>query len=92
MSFYEKSNYNLSTHSHYRIKERLKLNVSDLELRGKVNEIISKSNYSWETSKTLYIQSNINDVYFVIDKVSNLIITATQISHQKQIEIIENEK
>lgn len=92
MSFYQKSEYNLSTHSYYRIKQRLNLNVSDLELRGKVNEIISKSTYSWETRKDLYIQSNINEVYFVIDKASKLIITATKISHSKQLEILENEK
>ncbi|WP_339022308.1 hypothetical protein [Spiroplasma endosymbiont of Crioceris asparagi] len=93
MSYYEKNKYSISTHSFYRIKERLNMrSKTDLELNIFVNELINNSTDVIDTKKTLYVNTQINDVYLVIDKISNLVITATKISHEKQIRIIEEDK
>ncbi|AKU79720.1 hypothetical protein [Spiroplasma turonicum] len=93
MSYYYKHKYGLSTHAMQRIKQRLSIKENDeFLIRDIIANMIDNSNYSFQTSKTLYIKSPKNDIYFIIDILSNTIITATKISAQKQLDLINADK
>ncbi|AGR41213.1 hypothetical protein [Spiroplasma taiwanense] len=92
MSYYYKHKYGFSTHSIQRIRQRLSLpDEEEFKLKDKIIKLIEKSTYSFDTSKFTYIKTPKKDVYFVIDIITNTIITATPISASKQLWLIENE-
>ncbi|WP_339020218.1 hypothetical protein [Spiroplasma endosymbiont of Atherix ibis] len=92
MSYYYKHEYNFSTHSIQRIRQRLNLeNEEEFKLKEKILKLIGKSTYSFETSRNIYISTPKKDIYFVIDRVNKLIITATPISPEKQMWLLEND-
>lgn len=85
MSYYYKHNYQFSAHGIQRCRERLNLKgKDDFEVRDTVIKLIKKSNHSFETSRDLYLSAGNSNIYFVINKESNLIITATPVSAEKQ--------
>ncbi|AKX34126.1 hypothetical protein SLITO_v1c04730 [Spiroplasma litorale] len=92
MSFYYKHKYGFSTHAIHRIKQRLNLKEEDeFKLKDIIIDMIDNSSYSFQTSKTIYIKSRKNDIYFVVDIITNTIITATKISPHKQLELLEKD-
>jgi len=92
MSYYYKSEYNFSDHALQRCKERLNMkNQSDSVVKKRVNELIKKSIRSFETKKEIYISAGNSDLFFVINKENNLIITCTKISVEKQLTLFDND-
>ncbi|ASP28228.1 hypothetical protein SCORR_v1c04560 [Spiroplasma corruscae] len=93
MGYYYKHKYGFSTHSIHRIKQRLNIKENDeFEIKDKIMNLIEKSEYQFETSKTIYIKIPVKNLYAVIDKKYNTIITVTDISASKQLELIDKDK
>jgi len=93
MSYYLKSKYNFSTHGLERCKERLKMkNEPEYKVKEKVYDLIKKSIHSFEDNGTIHIAAGNSDLYFVINKANNLIITCTKISVSKQMELFDNDE
>ncbi|WP_026389791.1 hypothetical protein [[Acholeplasma] multilocale] len=92
MSYYYKHNYNFSYHGLQRCRERLNLkDAADYEVKAAVMEHIRKSTKSFEIGREIYISASNTDIYFIIDKTSNLIITATKVSAEKQLSLMSRE-
>ncbi|ATZ18763.1 hypothetical protein ESOMN_v1c03810 [Williamsoniiplasma somnilux] len=89
MGYYFKHDYNFSYHGIQRCKERLNLkDKTDFEVKDEVMKLIKKSTKSFETEYEIYLSAGNTDLYFVINKSSKLIITATNISVEKQLRMI----
>ncbi|WP_338973067.1 hypothetical protein [Spiroplasma endosymbiont of Panorpa germanica] len=90
MSYYFKHNYVFSDHGLQRACERLKLNRENtFEAKEHCMKLIDKSTYEFETSNHIYIKIAKTELFFVVNKTNNLIITVTQMSVSKQLEVIE---
>lgn len=90
MSYYFKPSYNFTAHGLQRCKERLNLkDKMDYEVKEKVFELIRNSNHSFETYSDIYIRAGSKgQLYFVINKNSNVIITCSPISPAKQLSLM----
>ncbi|WP_027063227.1 hypothetical protein [Mesoplasma seiffertii] len=89
MSFYYKHNYVFSDHGLQRCRERLNLkSAPDYEVKEAVIKHIQNSTRSFEAGNEIYISASNTQIYFIIDRRSNLIITATKISAEKQLSIM----
>ncbi|AHB36443.1 hypothetical protein [Spiroplasma apis] len=92
MGYYYRRQFNFSTHSIHRIRQRLLLpNEEEFLLKEKVLDLIESSTEHFETTKYIYIKVNKKDIFLVIDIGTKTIITATPISPTKQLWLIENE-
>lgn len=92
MSYYYKHDYNFSYHGLQRCKERLRLkDVEDFKVKEIVMTLIKQSTHSFETNNEIYIKAGKSHNYFIINKTSNLIITCTQVSIEKQFSLMNNE-
>ncbi|AVP49128.1 hypothetical protein [Williamsoniiplasma luminosum] len=89
MSYYYKHNYSFSYHGMQRVKERLNMkDVEDFKVKDEVMRLIKLSNSQFETRYDLYISAGNSQLYFVINKESNLIVTCTKVSVEKQLELM----
>ncbi|ATZ17325.1 hypothetical protein ELUMI_v1c06030 [Williamsoniiplasma luminosum] len=89
MSYYYKHNYSFSYHGMQRVKERLNMKgVEDFKVKDEVMRLIKLSNSQFETRYDLYISAGNSQLYFVINKESNLIVTCTKVSVEKQLELM----
>lgn len=92
MSYYYSREYQFSYHGLIRIKNRLQLNhLTELEIINYCLKLIESSNDILETKKIKYIKINEKDLYFVVDKSSNLILTLSPIKPEKLLAILEND-
>lgn len=90
MSYYLKNKYNFSDHGLLRIKNRLKIKeINDLELRNYCSKLIESSYEIYETKTYKYVKINETDLYFIINKIDNLIITLTPIKPGKLLANLE---
>ncbi|MCL8209681.1 hypothetical protein LT318_00229 [Spiroplasma sp. JKS002670] len=90
MSYYFKSKYQFSDHGLLRIKNRLKVKkMSDLELKSYCEELIDTSHEIDETKTFKYVKVNKTNLYFIINKIDNLIITLTPIKPEKLLSNLE---
>lgn len=89
MSYYFSFPYQFTSHGLSRCRERLKLGIiDDVLVKEKVIDLINKSKFQFETKNTLYIESGFQaNLFFVINKVDNTIITCTPISIEKQMNL-----
>ncbi|AEM68812.1 hypothetical protein [Mycoplasma putrefaciens] len=88
MSYYYKHNFSFTYHGLQRAKERLKLqDKQDYEVKELCLKHIQSSTKSFESGSVLYISASNTNIFFVIDKKANLIITVTEISPAKQLKI-----
>lgn len=92
MSYYYKHGYNFTFHSMYRIKERLNMKkLEDWEAKEACIKLIDESKSNFQTNKHIYIQAGSKELFFVINKLSKVVLTVTPISVTKQLWLIENE-
>ena len=91
MSYYQKDNHVFSYHGLQRCKERLGLkDIDDFQVHQEVMKLIRNSSHFFETKNEIYIAAgNTKQLYFVINKTNNLIITCTKISVEKQLTLID---
>lgn len=89
MSYYYKHDISFSTHSLQRIRQRLKLKTKDdFEVRDICIKLIEMSPSSFETEYDLYIHTGTKQIYFVINKAQKTCITCTEVSIEKQLNLI----
>ncbi|WP_031542833.1 hypothetical protein [Mesoplasma photuris] len=89
MSYYYKHNVKFSHHGLQRIRERLNMkDVEEFKVKEEVLKHIKYSTRSFEVGNNEYIRASNTDVYFVVDKNSRLIITATKISAEKELSLL----
>ncbi|WP_342269432.1 hypothetical protein [Spiroplasma endosymbiont of Aspidapion aeneum] len=87
--YYYKHNYVFTAHSLNRIRQRINLtNKEEFALKDEVIGLIESSVYNFESSNHLYIRYKNTNIFFVIDKLTNAIITATPISHTKMLNLL----
>ncbi|AHF61407.1 hypothetical protein P344_06155 [Spiroplasma mirum ATCC 29335] len=95
MGYYYQHNFNFSYHSLQRIKERIAAfkTVDEWIIKEKIIKMIDNSTDRIETTRNFYIKLDNfkNNLYVVINKHNNLIVTVTLMSPQKLLEIL-NEK
>ncbi|PPE05147.1 hypothetical protein [Williamsoniiplasma lucivorax] len=85
MSYYYKHDYNFSYHGMQRVKQRLNMkDVEDFKVKDEVIKLIKFSTNQFETEKELYISAGNTQLFFVINKQSNLIVTCTKVSVERQ--------
>ncbi|UWD35279.1 hypothetical protein NX779_01420 [Mycoplasma cottewii] len=85
MSYYYRHNFSFSYHGLQRAKERLKLkDKKDYEVKEICLDHIRNSTKSFHDSRYNYISASNTNIYFVVEKNSNLIVTVTEISAEKQ--------
>ncbi|ATZ16359.1 hypothetical protein JN01_0600 [Entomoplasma freundtii] len=91
MSYYFKHSYGFTDHGLQRCRERLKLTgLPDYEVKEKIMDLIKNSNYSFESKYDLYIRAGSKgQLYFVISKDSNVIITCSPVSPEKQLSLMD---
>lgn len=90
MSYYYRNPYQFSYHGVTRIRSRLKLqDLNDTQVREKCLKLISESRNIEETRSYKYIRVNKTNLYFVIKKDTNLILTISPISPTKLLTVIE---
>ncbi len=90
MSYYFKSKYQFSDHGLLRIKERLNLKeINDLELKNYCIKLIEASHEIYDAKDEQYIKINGKNLYFVIKKDNNLIITLTPMKPEKLLSNLE---
>ncbi|WP_339024820.1 hypothetical protein [Spiroplasma endosymbiont of Agriotes lineatus] len=90
MSYYLQSKYQFSHHVILRIKQRLNLkHLNAMKLKMHCLQLINESFYVVDIKDDIYVQINDSDLYFVVDKKSNLIKTITPISQERLLSIIE---
>ncbi|MGL5268281.1 MAG: hypothetical protein ACRC8P_00705 [Spiroplasma sp.] len=91
MSYYYNRKYQFSHHALTRIKSRLQLNyLSDLEVINHCLELIALSHDIIETKTWKYVKINEKNLYFVIKKSDNLVLTLSPIKPEKLLEVLEN--
>ncbi|MDQ7983116.1 MAG: hypothetical protein REH79_02715 [Spiroplasma sp.] len=92
MSYYFKKKYKFSDHGFVRIKNRLKLkDKSDLEIINYCLSLIELSHEVYETKTLKYVKVNQTDLYFIINKFDNLIITLSPIKPGKLLANLDQE-
>lgn len=90
MSYYARSKYQFSEHGLLRIKDRLKLKtISDSELKNYCIKLIEASHEVYDAEDYWYVKVNGKNLYFVIKKNNNLIITLTPIKPEKLLANLE---
>ncbi|WP_338982371.1 hypothetical protein [Spiroplasma endosymbiont of Eupeodes luniger] len=90
VSYYLQSKYQFSHHVILPVKQRLNLkHLNDMELKMHCLQLINEAFYVIDIKDDIYVQINDSDLYFVIDKKSNLIKTITPISQERLLSIIE---
>lgn len=90
MSYYFRNPYQFSYHSIARIRTRLKLqNLNDMQLREYCLKLINDSHNIEETTNFKYIRVSKTNLYFVIKKDVNLILTISPMSAAKLLAVIE---
>lgn len=90
MSYYFKNKYNFSNHAVYRAKTRLKLNdFNDLEIVNFCSKLIDSSYEVYETATYKYIKVNKTNLYFVFDKIGNLVITLSPFKPDRLLALLE---
>lgn len=91
MSYYYNRKYRFSHHGLLRIKSRLQLNeLDDVKVINYCLELISLSHDIIETTSLKYVKINGKNLYFVINKSDNLILTLSPIKPDKLLAILEN--
>ncbi|MDP4040762.1 hypothetical protein [Mycoplasma mycoides] len=86
MSYYYRHNFSFSYHGLQRAKERLKLkDKKDYEVKEICLEHIRNSTKSFMSGNEIYISASNTNIFFVVNKQNNLIITVTEISAEKQL-------
>ncbi|AHF58197.1 hypothetical protein [Spiroplasma eriocheiris] len=95
MGYYYQHNFNFSYHGLQRIKERIAdfKAMDEWIIKEKIIKMIDNSTDRIETTRNFYIKLDDfkNNLYVVINKYNNLIVTVTPMSPQKLLEIL-NEK
>lgn len=92
MSYYYNKKYRFSHHGLVRIKSRLKLdNLTDTEVINYCLNLIDLSHDVFDTKNLKYVKVNGKELYFVINKDSNLILTLSPIKPDKLLAILEND-
>ncbi|AXK51166.1 hypothetical protein [Spiroplasma alleghenense] len=92
MSYYFKHNYVFTDHGLQRACERLNLNKENMfEAKEHCMKLIDKSTYEFHTTNHIYIRVGKTEIFFVINKLQNLIITVTKMSVAKQLEVIDKD-
>ncbi|WP_342276652.1 hypothetical protein [Spiroplasma endosymbiont of Nebria brevicollis] len=90
MSYYYRNPYQFSYHGVARIRTRLKLqDLTDMQVREHCLKLISESHNIEETRSYKYIRVNKTNLYFVIKKDTNLILTISPMSPTKLLKVIE---
>lgn len=90
MSYYFKSYYSFSDHALARAKERLKLkHLSDLEITNYCLKLIESSHEIHETKNYSYINVNQTNLFFVLSKNENLIITLSPFKPDRLLGILD---
>lgn len=93
MSYYAKSKYQFSDHGLFRIKNRLKMKaISDLELKNYCSRLIETSHDVYDTEDCIYVKINGKELYFVINKNNNLIVTLRPMKPEKLLAILDKDK
>lgn len=91
MSYYARNKYQFSEHGLLRVRNRLKMKeMSDLELKSYCSKLIETSHEVYETEDFNYVKINKKELYFIIKKIDNLIITLTPIKPEKLLANLEN--
>jgi len=90
MSYYYRNPYQFSYHGIARIRARLNLEkLNDNEMREHCLKLINKAYDIEETKSYKYIKVNNTNLYFVIKKDNNLILTISPMSPTKLLTVIE---
>lgn len=91
MSYYFKNKYQFTNHGLLRIKDRLNLKTkTDLEIINYCSKLIDLSHEIYETNTMKYVKINNKNLYFVINKNGNLILTLSPIKPEKLLANLEN--
>lgn len=92
MSYYYKHQFSFSDHGFQRIKQRLGFkNLNDFEAKDKAMKLIELSMRNYEDREYYYVQAGDLDLFFVIKKSTNLILTLTPMSSEKLLKIYSND-
>ena len=89
MSYYYRNPYQFSYHGVARIRNRLSLQkLNDFELRDYCLKLINEAYHIEETKSFKYIKINKTNLYFVIKKDVNIILTVSPMSATKLLAVI----
>ncbi|MBH8622446.1 MULTISPECIES: hypothetical protein [Spiroplasma] len=92
MSYYYQHKLGFSFHGLQRIRERIPLfkNENDWIIKDKIIKMIDNSSDRIETRSNLYIKLDDleGNLYVVVEKQQRLIVTVTQISPKKLLDVI----
>ncbi|AHI53891.1 hypothetical protein SSABA_v1c04840 [Spiroplasma sabaudiense Ar-1343] len=92
MSYYFKHNYSFSDHGLQRASERLRLKDMDFfSVKEHCMKLIDNSLYQFETSRHIYIKVAKSELFFVVNKLNNLVVTVTKMSVSRQLEVIDKD-
>lgn len=84
MSYYYTYDYKFSTHALQRIKQRLNIqHMDDFEAKAHVIKLIQNHGNEYEDQTHAYFQVAGKNLYFVIHKSDNVIVTLTPMSSEK---------
>ncbi len=94
MSYYQKSNFKVTSHAISRAKLRIKNwnNYDDFQIRIKIIQFLENNQFP-EFSDNLYDYYHFPDnynkyLYFIVDNKKGLVISLTPISYYKKINIL----
>jgi len=90
MSYYFRNPYQFSYHGVGRIRSRLKLQtLNDIQIRAYCLQLINASHEIIDTRNYQYIRVNKTNLYFIIKKDNNLILTISPMAPSRLLALIE---
>lgn len=91
MSYYSPSRIEFTNHALARAAERIKecRGLDEVDLILKLREIFARSVFDFEDNEYYYYAINVKTgLYFIIDKFEGLVISITNISYNKKLQLL----